>query len=83
MTIPERIFPTPRVTLDSKPLSLIQLVATLLDKERDILAEKREIPKPAPKQVMLVDPEAGEFAAMIDDKVAASKENALENDELV
>ena len=48
-----------------------------------ILAEKkRDTPKPAPKQVMLVDPEAGEFAMVIVDRVAASKANPFDHDAL-
>lgn len=84
MTVPGRLFPTPRGNLDGIPLSLNQLDATLFEKPSLILAEKkRDTPKPAPKQVMLVDPEAGEFAMVIVDRVAASKENPLDNAALV
>ena len=83
MTIPGRLFPTPRGDFDGIPLSLNQLDATLFEKPIPILAEKkRETPKPAPKQVMLVDPDAGEFAMVIEERVTASKENPLDDDAL-
>jgi hypothetical protein len=36
-----------------------------------------------PKHVTLVDPDAGEFAVLLEDSRAASKEKALENGELI
>lgn len=81
-TVPERLRPTPEGNLDRILLSLTQFDARLLVTWNLFLGENPNIPKLAPKHVMLEDPDEGEFVEIVEDNRATLKENALEKNEL-